>query len=126
MKNKNCNQPVKIYSKTYSKLPHFDFKNHYQFITCRTYDSVDSFLTKLYQQDIDNSKKQQDIDDYIDASKKGAYLNNEVLDFLMSFLKSKDKILYDLICFCIMPNHLHLLFKPLDELSVVMQKIKGG
>jgi len=30
-------------------LPHLDIENHYQFLTFRTRDSVDGYLTKLAQ-----------------------------------------------------------------------------
>ncbi|MCK5830567.1 MAG: transposase [Methylococcales bacterium] len=41
-------------------------------------------------------------------------------------MKQKDSVLYELIAFCIMPNHVHFLIKPLDNLARVMQLIKGG
>ena len=111
--------------KKYSHLPHIDIKGYYQFITFRTYDSVDSYLKKLQNIDIPNKQKQQRIDNYLDKSQNGAYLNGEVLEYLYNFFKSQDKILYDLVAFSIMPNHIHLLFKPLNNLPFIIQKIKG-
>ncbi len=107
-------------------LPHIDLKNHYQFITFRTHDSVDGFLKKLTQQNLPNSKQQLAIDQYLDQSNNGAYLNTDVLLLLFEFIKIKDSLLYELIAFCIMPNHVHLLIKPLDTLLKIMQKLKGG
>ncbi len=110
----------------YKHLPHIDMIGYYQFITFRTFDSTDVFLKKLSLQDKDNSKKQLEMDDYLDSSQNGAYLKDDVLSVISDFLKAKDKVLYELIAFAIMPNHIHLLIKPLDKLASVMQSIKGS
>jgi len=107
-------------------LPHLDMENHHQFITFRTRDSVDGYLKKRAQQNLPNGKRQLAIDKYLDQSKNGAYLNDDVLVLFSEFIKTKDTVLYELIAFCIMPNHVHLLIKPLDKLAKVMQKLKGG
>ena len=112
--------------KQHHHLPHIDIEEHYQFVTFRTADSIDGYLKKLLQQTLSNSKKQLAIDQYLDRSINGAYLNADVLTLLSNYLKTKDAELYDLISYCIMPNHVHLLIKPLDALPRVMQKIKGG
>ena len=120
-----CGTLVPQIRKKYTHLPHVDIKGYYQFITFRTYDSLDDYLKKLYNLDKPNRQKQQYIDNYLDNSKNGAYLNGKILKYLYDFFRKNDKKLYELIAFCIMPNHIHLLFKPLDGLSIVMQKIKG-
>ncbi len=107
-------------------LFHIDEPNHYQFITFRTQDSIDPYLKKIAQLELATNKKQFLIDQYLDLSKVGAYLNGEVLLLLSDYIKSHDKNIYDLIAFCIMPNHIHILIKPLYELNKVMQIIKGG
>ena len=110
----------------YVHLPHLDLVGHYQFITLRTYDSTDKFLKKLSLQNKPNNKIQLEVGNYLDGSKNGAYLNDEVLKFLFDFLKSNDKTLYELTAFSIMPNHVHLLFKPLKNLPSVIHLIKGS
>ncbi|WP_084683682.1 transposase [Psychromonas hadalis] len=40
-------------------------------------------------------------------------------------LKNADKKDYELCAFAIMPNHVHLLLKPLISLPLMMQKMKG-
>jgi len=110
----------------FKHLPHFDIKNHYQFITFRTYGSVDSYLKKLAQHNLPNKKKQQLIDDYLDQSTAGVVLNGDVLVLLNSFIQSHHSVLYELIAFCIMPNHVHLLIKSLIDLDKLMQQLKGG
>jgi REP element-mobilizing transposase RayT len=112
--------------KRYRHLQHVDLLEHYQFITFRTQDSVDNFLQRLGQCDLSSSKKQFAMDRYLDQSINGAYLKGDVLLILYNYLKQKEGDLYDLEAFCIMPNHVHLLIKPLHKLSKVMQCIKGG
>ncbi len=109
----------------YSHLPHIHLPNHYQFITFRTHDSVDLYLKKLQSQYRETSQQQYAIDQYLDRSPKGAYLNGDVLVLLGDYLK-QDNDLYELAAFAIMPNHVHLLLKPLQDLVVVMQHIKGA
>lgn len=110
----------------YKHLPHVDIIGYYQFITFRTFDSTDDFLKRLSLQDKPNNKKQLEIDNYLDFSQKGAYLNDDILIAMNEFLKNKNNDLYDLIAFAIMPNHIHILIKPLDKLSLVIQSIKGS
>ena len=112
--------------KQYSHLPHIDLVGHYQFITFRTYDSIDEFLRKWdFSPALSNQQKQLKIDEHLDNSINGAYLDNEVLLYMCNFLIAQDKKLYNLIAFTIMPNHIHILCKPLQKLSQMMQAIKG-
>ena len=117
---------VKTPPPKFSHLSHIDIKEYCQFITFRTFDSVDEFVKKLSATDKLNKEKQQAIDDYLDSSQNGAYLNGEILDYLYHFLKSKDGNLYELVAFVIMSNHVHLLIKPLKNLSKLMQIVKGA
>jgi putative transposase len=110
----------------HSHLPHTDIAGYYQFITFRTFDSTDSFLAKLFKEETENSKKQLTADLHLDESQQGAYLHGEVLLYLSEFLKNKNQELYQLTAFCIMPNHVHLLVKPLKKLSVLMNNLKGS
>lgn len=84
----------------YVHLPHLDLVDHFQFITFRTYDSTDNFLKKLSLQNKPNNKIQLDVDNYLDASQNGAYLNGGILIALINFLKNKDQVLYALIALC--------------------------
>ena len=110
----------------YNHLPHIDIEGYYQFITFRTYESVDDYLLALYCSRMDERKKQLAIDTYLDTSLKGAYLEGEILDYLFHFIRSKHNDLYKLIAFAIMPNHVHLLIKPFESLDSVMKKLKGA
>jgi len=106
-------------------LPHISKLEHYQFVTFRTYDSLDSFLLKIRKSKLNSSKKEYIIDNYIDKSNKGCYLNGEVLRYLRAYL-IKETNLYDLVSFAIMPNHIHILFKQKEELYKIINTIKGA
>lgn len=107
-------------------LPHWDIKHHYQFITFRTHASADGYLKKLSQQALPNKQKQRLMDEYLDKSTLGAVLNGDVLALMNALIKKHDSVLYELTAFCIMPNHVHLLLKPLIDLDKLIQKLKGG
>jgi len=111
----------------HTHFPHIDLKGYYQFVTFRTFESVDEFVRKWdFSPAMSNREKQQKIDEYLDISIKGAYLKDDILKYLFEFLITNDKKLYELVAFCIMNNHVHILFKPLESLSKVMQMIKGA
>ena len=107
-------------------LPHADLIGYYQFLTFRTNDSIDDFLTRLSAETISTSLKQYKADEYLDNSPKGAYLNGDVLVYLKQFLLEKDGELYDLVAFSVMPNHLHILFKQKMEIAKTVQQLKGA
>ncbi len=125
MKNKINHKIESLSPKRYNKLPHIDVRDYYQFITFRTHDSVDEFLFKIRDENISNSKKEYKIDQYLDQSSNGCYLNDEVVKFLFDYFRNNDQNFYDLVSFCIMPNHIHILFKQNIELSKIMKQIKG-
>jgi len=110
----------------YSKLPHISLLEYYQFVTFRTHDSVDDFIKRTRDEDIPNNQKEYKIDNYLDNSFQGCYLNNEIIEYLRNFLINKNTDLYDLVAFCIMPNHIHILFKQKVELPNIMKSIKGS
>ena len=110
----------------HKNLPHINALEHYQFVTFRTKDSIDDFLKRMFFADIDNKIKQYKIDQHLDNSEKGAYLNGKVIDEIKKYFLSYDKKLFDIIAFCIMPNHIHILFKQKEELREIMRVLKGG
>ena len=107
-------------------LPHADLIGYYQFLTFRTYDSIDDFLTRLSTENISMSLKQYKADEYLDRSTKGAYLHGKVLAYMREFLIEQDGKLYELVSFSVMPNHLHILFKQKMEIAKTVQRLKGG
>lgn len=107
----------------HTNLPHIDQVGYWQFVTIRTQDSIDEKFLSIADEDI--SKEQFKKDEYADLSLKGNYLNGEILQYLYEFLLSFDSVLYELACFCIMPNHVHILFKQQESLALIIKKLKG-
>jgi REP element-mobilizing transposase RayT len=87
---------------------------------------VDEYVKKLLELELENSLKQMQIDEYIDSSDKGCYLNNQVLESLKEYLLSKEDELYKVVCFAVMPNHVHMLIQQKENLSDIIRAIKGG
>jgi len=108
----------------HGKLPHANLQDHYQFITFRTLDSLDLFLSKIAQEKISNRKKQLLIDQHLDSSSKGAYLWGEAIDIFRDAVLRDDKG-YEIVAMAIMPNHIHLLIKQKTNLSDIVKHIKG-
>jgi REP element-mobilizing transposase RayT len=110
----------------HTRLTHIDALNNYQFITFRTAASVDSYVKKIMNEtNTTTSQIQYNLDKYLDRSQNGAILNNTVLSHLHRYLLLEDQKLYDLVSFCIMPNHVHILFKQLKPLDTTIKTIKG-
>ena len=107
-------------------LPHIDINGSYQFVTFRTNDSLDNFLKKILSHNIENSIKQYEIDQHLDFSQNGAYLHDSLIDKLKQYFLSYDNQIFDIFAFSIMPNHIHILFRQKESLSLIMNIIKGG
>ncbi|MDQ7085154.1 MAG: transposase [Sulfurovum sp.] len=110
----------------YKNLPHISNYGYYQFLTFRTKDSLDEYLKRVMNLPIENHNKQYQIDKYLDSSSHGRYLNNSILALSKEYIRKQDKKLFELICFSIMPNHIHILFKETMPLSEAIRKLKGG
>ena len=110
----------------HSKLPHINLNEYYQFITFRTNDSIDSFVSKIQENhNFTNKNKQYQIDKYLDYSSNGAYLIDEKIDIFKDIVLQRDNIMYEVDAIEIMPNHVHLLIKQKDDLSKTMKYIKA-
>lgn len=107
------------------KLPHIQVENMLNFITFRTHKSIDGYVQKISSQPLDTKTKQFAIDCYLDRSSQGAYFFDEETTVMKEILLAFDGELYELLSFAVMPNHIHIVVKPLCDLAVIMQKIKG-
>ena len=107
------------------KLPHIQVENMLHFITFRTYKSVDAYVKKISSLELDTKIKQYRLDTYLDNSSNGAYFFSEEIRLMREILFEFDRELYELFSFAIMPNHVHIVLKPLCDLAEIMQKIKG-
>jgi len=121
-------------------LPHYDSDKVYQFITFRLHDSVPQevmdhsvYELSLEPETTDNKnnykrqKLQENIFKYEDKGYGECYLKNPAIFQIVeeTFIKF-DKIKYDLIEWVIMPNHVHVLIRPLEgqSLSKIIQSWK--
>ena len=110
----------------YSHLSHIDSIGHYQFITFRTKESLDSYLECLYNSSEIEKIKQYKMDRYLDSSQNGALLYGEVLEKIRDYYLGYDKNVFEIEALSIMPNHIHVLLKQNDNISNVMRVLKGG
>lgn len=111
----------------YKKLFHLEYYNAIQFVTFRTQESLQYYLNQHNQNThLSIAKQQLNLDQFLDTSNEGAYLNGDIIILLMDLLISNDGDVYNLIAVSIMPNHVHILFEQLNPLPITMQHIKGG
>jgi REP element-mobilizing transposase RayT len=116
-------------------LPHLYFSEGIYFITARLYNSIP--FEKLEQLKLNSSNSLdekakrifQKYDKLLDSGDFGAkYLfNSECAEIVKYCLHYPDNKEYKLICYCIMPNHFHLVFELLSGnkgISKIMQSIK--
>ena len=107
-------------------LKHLDIEDHYQFVTFRTKESLDDYLLELYKLDTDEKIKRYLMDKYLDQSSKGALLNADISQRIISYYRDKEGVDFELIAVSVMPNHIHILFKQNTALPKIIQTFKGG
>ena len=119
-----------IKNHTRGYLPHFE-NNRFQAITFRLYDSVPRSVIDQWKIELDLSKAGGDdrapreqqlrqlIDQYEDAGIGQCFFKDErVAQIMKDALYFYDKKRYNLIRWCIMPNHVHVLIELIGEWSV--------
>ena len=128
------------------RLPHIQIAGSTYFVTFRLKDSLPKdALAKLAKdtarsKELPRDKTELDyrrwfgkFDDYLDRILCGeTFLKNEqVADLVAESIHYRDGKVYDLIAFCIMPNHVHLVFVPLEKpesafysLTEILQSLK--
>ena len=119
-------------------LPHLYFNEGTYFITYRLADSLPQEkiyeITKAIENDLNNSAEDFErlLKKYDDLLDSGLYGSKHLIDprvaeickYTLHFPDQKD---YKLICYCIMPNHIHLVFELIEGnkgISKIMQSIK--
>jgi REP element-mobilizing transposase RayT len=106
-------------------LPHIQIENMYNFITFRTFKSVDEYLQRLNGLNLSTKEKQYKIDKYLDNSQNGACFYGIVLERMKEILFEFDGVNYELVAFVIMPNHIHIIILPKINLAIIMKNLKG-
>jgi len=139
----NYSEPIKIHG---GKLPHWNQKEKLQFITFRLADSLPQSVLneyrvakehwlKLHPKPWNEEIERQYIrlfpakmENYCDANYgKCIFYNLELAQVVKNILLELNKSVYELWSYVIMPNHVHLLIRPLGDSSVeyIMRRIKG-
>ncbi|MDP8203346.1 MAG: transposase [Candidatus Tenebribacter mawsonii] len=105
-------------------LPHFDCDQVYQFVTFRLFDSVPRDVIEKWKNELNITTKtdmkskeyikyQHKILKYEDKGYGQCFLKDDrIFDIVKNALSFFDGKRYDLINWVIMPNHVHILFKP--------------
>jgi REP element-mobilizing transposase RayT len=110
----------------YRHLPHIDLKDHYQFITFRTKESLDGYMKKLYAMDLKPKHKYYLIDNYLDSSAGGRLMDTAVAEEIIGYYRAKSGTAFKLVAVCVMPNHVHVLLQQYTQLPEIVQILKGG
>ena len=115
-------------------LPHIENKG-LQSITFRLYDSLPKEVIQQLKGRIDTDedspemmKLRQKIEELEDAGYGQCFLHNpQVAQIVKDTLLYEDGIRYNLICWCIMPNHVHVLIEvlPDNSLTTILQSWKS-
>jgi len=129
------NTPRGIYNRGY--LPHWDFAGALQAVTFRLADSVPAHVISQWKDELagesDHSKSHQILHQriarYEDAGHGEAVLANPCCAAcIQDLLIEKHRVDYLLREWVIMPNHVHVLFKPAANttLSMIVKRWKGA
>lgn len=116
-------------------LPHFDGGSITQFVTCRLFDSLpqtilERFRLELEAQEVENIDRETMIliEKFLDSGYGECFLNKRaVAKVVKDSLQKYNGERYKLFAWVIMPNHLHLLLKPLNgwDLEKILHSIKS-
>jgi REP-associated tyrosine transposase len=128
------------------RLPHIQIAGSTYFVTFRLKNSLPKDALEKLSKETDKIKelaKEEAVlehrrwfgkfDDYLDRVLCGnTFLKNEpIADLVAESIHYRDGKVYDLVVFCIMPNHVHLVFMPLEKsegvfysLAEILQSLK--
>ena len=109
-------------------LPHFDGGSVPQFLTFRLYDSLPQSLIEPWKQKLDDVRFRKTVEKFLDKGYGSCYLKEPAVAKLVAdSLKFHDGKKYELNAWVIMPNHIHFLVAPFDdvELSSIAHSIKS-
>jgi REP element-mobilizing transposase RayT len=123
--------PKLWYSRGY--LPHFDGGEIIQFITFRLADSLPQNVLEQWEREIERDlisevEFHRKLEKYLDNGYGNCYLKNEqISSVLIETLEKFDGEKYKLFAWVIMPNHVHLLLRPEESISLaeIMHSIKS-
>ena len=109
--------PEKLYYKR--NLPHFQPSNSIYFVTFRLSNSLPKNVIKELKLEFERIKNTNIGQEYflkfnqlLDTSDTGSLWlkTNDVAEIISQAIHYRDQKEYDLYCYCIMPNHVHIIF----------------
>lgn len=110
-------------------IPHFDGGEVCQFITIRLYDSVPQKVLDSWKKVAANDTEfRRKVEGYLDSGYGACWLKEEkVATIVENSVRFYDAERYRLISWVIMPNHVHLLMRPMEKehLSDILHSIKS-
>ena len=114
-------------------LPHYDSQGCFQSITFRLADSLPQKLLKRLEEDLQEVSadrkdihKRLSIEKWLDAGYGCCALGNpQVAQVMQDTLIKFHGVKYELVAWCIMPNHVHVLINTMESLGKVVQSWKS-
>ncbi|HQU82607.1 MAG TPA: transposase [Pyrinomonadaceae bacterium] len=105
-------------------LPHFDDGESVQFITYRLADSMPQNVLERWRLEVETDEItdadfRRRIENYLDQSYGNCYLiREEIAEIVKENLLHFENRKYKLFAWVIMPNHVHLLIKPINNFEI--------
>jgi len=102
-------------------LPHWESEHGIYFVTFRLADSLpQSVIRALRVDEISKPKEQQrmakKLEDFLDRGAGACVLSQPcIAGIVASALKKFNGVRYRMLAWCVMPNHVHVVFQPLEE-----------
>ena len=114
-------------------LPHYDEMGIYQSLTFRLFDSIPQKIIQQFREELENVDAKllhQEMKEKIEvALAQGmgccAFKHDELAGVMQEALFHFDGERYDLIAWCIMPNHVHVLIRVNDQLAKIINSWKS-
>ncbi len=114
-------------------LPHYDHFGILQSVTFRLADSLPKDAIIKLKEELDKTPvdqqdfiRRQRLDSWLDAGYGCCALSNfDVTEMMQETLLKFDEEKYNLLAWCIMPNHVHVLIEPLISLSEIVKSWKS-
>ncbi len=113
-------------------LPHWEAEHGIYFVTFRLADSLpQSVIRALRVDEISKPKEQQrmakKLEDFLDRGAGACVLSQPcIAGIVASALKKFNGVRYRMLAWCVMPNHVHVVFQPLEEQMVISTSFSYG
>ncbi len=108
-------------------LPHYDDGHRVQFVTFRLADALpQNVVSQLKEMAAEDAEYVCAADKYLDAGAGSCLLREEGnAAHVISTLRHRDRVDYHLIAWVVMPNHVHVLFQPINAVHRIVAAWKS-